>query len=158
TATLVPVLPAASFAIAFSVCVPLLVVVVFHEIVYGAVVSRVPRLAPSNWNCTLATPTLSEAVAVTLRVPETVVPLAGPVTETVGGVVSGTELFTVTVIAVLVAELPAPSVATARQLCVPLVDLVLSHDKEYGDANIAAPKFAPSSWNCTLATLTLSVA
>lgn len=49
---------------------------------------RLPAFAPSNWNCTLATPTLSEAFAVTLTVPETVLPAAGEVIETVGGVVS----------------------------------------------------------------------
>ena len=33
---------------------------------YGAVVSSEPRLAPSSWNCTPATPTLSEALAETV--------------------------------------------------------------------------------------------
>ena len=56
---------------------------------YGAAVKAVPKLAPSNWNCTLATPTLSDALAVTETAPETVAPFAGPVTDTVGGVVSG---------------------------------------------------------------------
>ena len=35
-------------------------------------------------NCTLATPRLSEAVAVTFTVPDTVAPSAGPVRLTVG--------------------------------------------------------------------------
>ena len=39
-------------------------------------------------NCTLVTPTLSEAVAVRLTVPDTVAPAAGPVRLTVGAVVS----------------------------------------------------------------------
>jgi hypothetical protein len=52
-------------------------------------VTRLPRLAPSNWNCTLATLTLSVALAVTVAVPETVAPLAGAVIETAGAVVSG---------------------------------------------------------------------
>src|SRR5438128_1534497 len=59
-------------------------------IAYGAVVSSVPRLAPSSLNCTPTTPTLSEAVAETVTVPETVAPLAGAVIATVGVVVSTT--------------------------------------------------------------------
>ena len=55
---------------------------------YGALVSAAPRAAPSRVNCTLATPTLSDAFACTVTVPETVVPPAGAVTETVGAVVS----------------------------------------------------------------------
>src|SRR2546428_132329 len=82
-------LPAASRATAVRVCEPLLAVVVFHDIEYGAAVSSTPRLAPSNRNCTPTTPTLSEALAVTLVVLETVEPEAGEVMLTVGGVVSG---------------------------------------------------------------------
>src|SRR5207244_2936905 len=59
----VVVLPAASRAVAVSVCVPLLAVFVSHEIEYGAVVSSAPRLAPSSLNWTPATPTLSLAFA-----------------------------------------------------------------------------------------------
>ena len=51
--------------------------------------SSAPRLLPSRRNCTPTTPTLSDAVAVTLIVPETVAPFAGAVSETVGAVVSG---------------------------------------------------------------------
>src|SRR5436190_21805537 len=68
--------------------------VVSHETAYGAVVSSAPSVAPSRPNCTPATPTLSEALAVTLIVPFTGAPLAGAVMLTVGGVVS---LETVTV-------------------------------------------------------------
>ena len=51
--------------------------------------SSVERLAPSSRNWTPDTPTLSEAVAVTVvDVPATVAPLTGAVIETVGGVVS----------------------------------------------------------------------
>ena len=49
---------------------------------------------PSNWNCTPTTPTLSEALAVTVIVPETLAPKAGEVMLTDGAVVS---LKTVTV-------------------------------------------------------------
>ena len=55
---------------------------------YGAVVSAAPRFAPSSLNCTLCTPTSSDALAVTDTMPDTVEPAAGAVTETVGGVVS----------------------------------------------------------------------
>jgi len=58
--------------------------VVSHEYVYGDVVTTLPTFAPSSWNCTPVTPTLSLAVAVTLMVPDTVAPLAGEVMETVG--------------------------------------------------------------------------
>lgn len=43
---------------------------------------------PSKRNCTLLTPTLSEALACSVIVPETVAPFVGEVTATVGGVVS----------------------------------------------------------------------
>ena len=63
-------------------------VVVAHEVAYGALVSGAPSAAPSRVNWTLVTPTLSEALACTLIVPETVAPPAGAVTATVGGDVS----------------------------------------------------------------------
>ncbi len=85
----VVLLPAASRAIAVILCEPSLVVVVSKEIEYGAVVSSVLPLVPSSSrNCTPTTPTLSEALAVTVTVPFTVAPLAGAVMLTVGGVVS----------------------------------------------------------------------
>jgi hypothetical protein len=43
---------------------------------------------PSTLNCTLATVTLSVAVAVTFTLPDTVADAAGDVIDTVGGVVS----------------------------------------------------------------------
>src|SRR5437773_2579081 len=88
TAAEVVRLPAASRATAVSVCEPLLAVVVFQETEYGAAASSTPRLAPSSRNCTPTTPTLSEALAVTLVVPPTVAPETGEVMLTVGGVVS----------------------------------------------------------------------
>ena len=62
----------------------------------------------STYNSTFDTPTLSEADADTVMVPETVAALAGEVIETVGWVVSGTGLDTVTNICAL-AELLAAS-------------------------------------------------
>ena len=51
--------------------------------------SSAPKLAPSNRNCTPATPTLSAAVADTVTAePDTVAPFAGAVIDTVGTVVS----------------------------------------------------------------------
>ena len=47
-----------------------------------------PVFALSTLNCTLATATLSEALAVTLTVAERVAPADGEVMETDGGVVS----------------------------------------------------------------------
>ena len=52
-------------------------------------VSSGPSATLSSRNCTPATPTLSEAEALTVVVPDTVAPLAGEVILTVGGVVSG---------------------------------------------------------------------
>jgi len=73
-----------------------------------------------NW--TPATPTLSEALAVTLIVPETGAPLAGDVMLTVGGVVSGGgALETVTVTEAEVQGLPGASLATAVRVWVPLL-------------------------------------
>src|SRR6266403_770592 len=95
----VVVLPAASRATAVSVCDALLAVVVSHAIAYGAVVSSTPTFAPSRRNWTPTTPTLSDALALIVVVPETVAPFAGAVRLTVGGVVS---LSTVTVIAAAV--------------------------------------------------------
>src|SRR6266850_882671 len=80
--------PAASLATAVRVCVPSRTVVVFQETAYGGTVTSAPRLAPLSLNWTPATPTLSDAVATTVTVPDTVAPLAGDVMATDGGVVS----------------------------------------------------------------------
>src|SRR2546422_8608394 len=88
TAAEVAVFPAASRATAVSVCAALEAPVVFHERVYGAAVTSVPRLAPSSLNWTPTTPTLSVALAEAVTVPATVETAAGAVIETVGGVVS----------------------------------------------------------------------
>jgi hypothetical protein len=69
---------------------------------------------------------LSEALAPTETVPETVAPLAGLITLTVGGVVSaGGALETVTVTVAEVAVLPAASHAWAVSVCVPFATAVL---------------------------------
>src|SRR5919108_678354 len=105
-----------------------------------------PRFAPSSLNCTPTTPTLSEALAVTVVVPEMVDPPAGAVMLAVGGVVS---FATVTVTDADVVVLPAASRATAVNVCDTLLAVVVSHAIEYGAVVSSAPKFAPSSLNCT---------
>ena len=89
-------------------------------------VSSAPRLAPSSWNCTPTTPTLSEAVAETVTVPETVAPELGDVTLTVGAVVSET----VTLMEADVEVLLAASRATALSVCVPMEAVAVFHDTE----------------------------
>src|SRR5439155_16678936 len=88
TAAEVVVFPAASRATAVRVCAPLLAVAVFHESAYGAVVTSAPRGAPSSWNCTPTTRTLSVALAATVTVPAIGELAAGAVTVTDGGAVA----------------------------------------------------------------------
>ncbi len=87
-------------------------------------VTSVPRLTPSSWNCTPATPTLSAAVAVTETEPPTLAPALGPVTATVGGVVSPPA--TVTLTGADVVRLPAASRATAVSAWAPGLAAVVS--------------------------------
>jgi len=97
TLTLIPTevsLPAASCAVAPRRCVPLVAVVVSHDIEYGEEVSSPARVEPSTWKRTPTTPALSEALAETTIVPKTVAPSVGAVSEMIGAVVSG--LLTVT--------------------------------------------------------------
>jgi hypothetical protein len=157
TPALVALLFEVSMATAVSVWVPLASVVVFSDSEYGEVVANDPKAAPSTSNCTLATATLSVAVAVTVMVPDTVAPLLGEVMETVGAVVSFA-LFTVIDTPALVALLFELSVATAVSVWVPLASVVVFSDCEYGEVVANDPKAAPSTLNCTLATATLSVA
>src|SRR5579862_7220681 len=70
-------LPAASRAIAHSVCAPLATVVLSHTMLYGLVSCGAPTFTPSTWNCTLATPTLSCAPAAIGTRPVTTLPGAG---------------------------------------------------------------------------------
>ena len=91
---------------------------------------------------------MSEAAAETVIVAETVEPFAGLVMETVGGVVSGVRLYTVTVTAEEVVLLPAASRAMAVSVCEPFEAAVVSHDVEYGEAVVSSgPRLAPSSLN-----------
>ena len=83
-------------------------------------------MAPSSWNCTPTTPTLSEALAETVTVPETVAPDVGDVMLTVGAVVSETVTLTEADVAVLLAA----SRATAVKVCVPMEAVAVFHDME----------------------------
>src|SRR5947207_8361027 len=104
-------------------------------------------------NCTPATPTLSAALAVTEVVPETVAPDAGAVMLTVGGVMSGGALDTVTVTGSEVDRRPWKSRATAVRVWEALPVVVVSQETEYGADVSSAPKLAPSSVNWTPTTV-----
>src|SRR5437016_5603598 len=86
-------------------------------------------------------------------VPLTDRPVAGAVSETVGGVVS-----LVTLTAGEVVALPAASRATAVRVWAPAAAVAVFHETEWGATVSSAPRLAPSSLNCTPTTPTLSVA
>src|SRR5437867_11305247 len=71
---------------------------------------------------------------------------------------TGAALSTVTLTALAGAVFPAASRATAVRLCVPLLAAMVAHKMAYGAVVSSAPRFAPSSLNCTPTTPTLSVA
>src|SRR5438270_4694565 len=73
---------------AVRLCEPLVALVVSHETEYGAAVTSAPRFVPSSWNCTPTTPTLSDSVADTVSVPETIAEATGAVMLMVGGILS----------------------------------------------------------------------
>ena len=105
--------PAASRAMAVTVCGPLGTAAVLQLTENGNEVSSLPTFAPSTWKRTPTTRTLSVAEAERVVVPVTDAPAAGLVTATAGGVVSGTGLLTVTVRGAETAWLAAASRATA---------------------------------------------
>src|SRR3954469_22652399 len=86
-ALVVAVLPAVSAARAAIVWVPFVAKREFQLNVYGAVPDE-PTTAPSTRKSTWSTARLSEALAVSGTLPETVALALGAVSETVGGVVS----------------------------------------------------------------------
>src|SRR2546430_1368012 len=67
-------------------------------------------------------------------------------------------LWTTTERAVAVVSWPAASRTTALSECVPFAIVVVFHVTLYGAPVSSAPRFAPSSLNCTPTTPTLSVA
>jgi hypothetical protein len=147
TAVEVLVFPAVSRATAVRTCEPLEVLVLSKETEYGLVVSSLPRLVPSNLNCTPTTPILSEAVAETVVEPETMEPEVGAVMEMEGIVVSATILFTVTITLEEVILFPAASLATAVRVCEALEAVVLSQEIEYELVVSSLPRFEPSNLN-----------
>ena len=112
--------------------------------------SSAPRLSPSSLNWTPTTPTLSEALAVTVMVPDTGERDEGDVMLTVGRVPS---LNTVTVPGSEVHRRPSRSRATAIRLWEPPPVLVVSQETSYGAEVSSAPRLAPSSLNWTPATV-----
>jgi len=124
TAAEVVVFPAASLALAVRVWEPFVACAVFQLVLYGLVLS-VAMTLPSMRKSTEATPTLSEAEAEMVLVPETVAPFDGAVRDTVGGVVSGAALLTVTVTPVDVVVFPAASRARALRVWPPLAAVVV---------------------------------
>src|SRR5208283_2408133 len=150
----VALFPAASVAFTAKICVPL-IVVVFQVNVYGDALS-IAMATPFTSNCTLATLLLSVAVAVTVTIPVTVSPFAGEISATTGLIVSGGAFITNTVIGGVVALFPDPSVALTASVCEPLKPDVFQ-ENVYGDV-LSVAVTTPFINNCTLATLTLSVA
>jgi hypothetical protein len=96
----------------------------------------------------IVVPLAAVALAVTGTVPFTVVPPAGAVIDTVGGVLL--TLFTVTVTPALVVDRLFESVATAFKVWLPFVSDDVLHEKVYGAELSAEPTFAPSTCSCTL--------
>src|SRR6185437_16017836 len=116
-------LPLVSVACADTTCVPELTAVVSQLMAYGDEVTGLPTFWPSTRNCTEATATLSEALAASGVVAETVSFWVGLVMLTVGGVVSlpppPPPETTVTVIGVAVATFPEESVTRALRVWLP---------------------------------------
>jgi hypothetical protein len=79
-------LPAASNAVAVSVCAPFVAVRVSHAAEYGVETSSPRSCVLSTKNRTRVTPTLSDALALTVVGPEIVAPCAGDWMVTAGGV------------------------------------------------------------------------
>src|SRR5436305_13819487 len=69
-------------------CVPSATSVVSHDSPNGPAVSSAPTPPPSTVNWRPATPTLSDAVAPSATVPDTVAPSVGAVSATLGAIAS----------------------------------------------------------------------
>ncbi len=107
--------------------------------------TAVPKLAPSNLNCTEAIPMVEVAFACTVSEAETVPPVGLEMLITGGG------FDTVTLTLVEVAVWFKLSVTTAVRVCEPFSAVVEGHCAEAvkvaPDAGTAAPRFAPSNLN-----------
>jgi hypothetical protein len=151
----VDALPDVSVACTAIVCVPSAIEAVGHDHVQDVVPLAVCQAPPSIATATLATDALSEAVPAMLTVPDTFAAAAGAVIATLGGVVSGTGLATVTD-SVAAFVLPEVSVARTVMLCAPFAVDVVGHDHVHDVVPLAACQAPPSSWTATEATATLS--
>lgn len=105
----------------------------------------------SRKNATLAIPALSEAVAETITVPDTVAPEAGELMEITGGILSA--LLTVSDTPALVVVCPVELLATADREWLPLESVVVLSEMLNGATVTAAPELLPSTLNCTLVVL-----
>ena len=112
--------------------------------------SSAPSATPSSLNCTPTTPTLSEALALTVVAPASMAPAAGDAIPTVGGVVS---FNTVTVTGSDSQVAPSKSRATATSVCDPLLATAVFQETEYGAEVSSAPRLTPSRVNWTLRTV-----
>ena len=102
------------------------------------------------------TPWLSAAAATTFTAPRTVAVFTGELIETVGGVVSVLNTFTLT--GADVVKLPAESLATAVSVCAPFAARFEFQLMLYGLVVSSAPRAAPSILNWTPAMPRLSLA
>src|SRR5664280_194977 len=139
-------------ATAVTVCVPLVTVLLSQLTLYGLVVSAAPTLTPSTLNWTDETATASDALAVRVVAPVTVLLAAGAVTDTVGAVGFATVIVTGLLVVVRLLLL----VATAVTVCVPLATVLESQLMLYGLVVSAAPTLTPSTLNWTDETATAS--
>ena len=153
----VPTFPAASYARAWSVFVPLAAAVVFQANETEALLELVATNAPFKYHSTRLTPTLSVALTFTLTVLETVLPAPGAVIVTSGGVTSGTTFCTVTTTDAAEPMFPAASYARAPRVWEPFVYPVVSHKKIAGALEFV-PQDIPSKYHSTRVTPTSSVA
>jgi hypothetical protein len=120
-------------------------------------VGAIPIKDPLRYTSYPVTPTLSvDAVHVRLiwlvEMAE-----AARFVGTLGGVVSVTPLFTVTLIGALMPTLPAASYACVVSVWVPFVRLTVFKENVYG-ADVSCAVSAPSTRSCTCVTPTLSEA
>jgi hypothetical protein len=130
-------LPAASRAVAVTVCEPLGTVKLSQEMEYGLDVSSEPTLLPSSLNWTPETPTLSEALALSVTLlPDMLAPAEGAVRLTVGGVGSGDAAITTVVVAVAVPSVPVQD----KLYVVSVVKLPVDCDPEVAFAPLHPPE------------------
>ena len=142
-------LPAASRATARNVCAPFAADVVVHATWKGAAVASVPIDDPSKVNQTPATPTLSEADADIVTVPDSTEPDDGDETETVGAFVSVLLFLTLTTTGVADTVFPALSRPMTVTVLGPSDSERVSQPVLHDPDVICGPTLLPETWNCT---------